>query len=558
MPGISSPGVGSGLDIQSIVDALVTAETAPAKNRLDRLESSISTELSAIGLVNSALAKLQSAMEKLTDINKFYTYKATVSDPNAFSATAGEGASAGNYQIDVRQLATKQNLASNAFGSSSDTVGQGSITIDFGSYNGDFSVFTQNPDKESVTINIGPGQDSLLAIRDAINNSDSGVQASIVQDSQGARLTLSSPETGKNFAMKITVDDNDANDSDSAGLSALAYDPTGGINNLQQTVAASDSEIKINGLTLTESGNQYKNAIEGVTIDLKKADPDTIVNLSIENNQAQLTGQINDFIKQYNDTMATLNSLTGYNKDTKQGGILQSDSGIRNLKFSLSQLISQPASDSASPLKSLADIGIKTNSQGLLTLDNDKLTKAIDEHYNDIGALFAKTATASDSNVRINTVGSDVKAGTYSLVVDSFIPGDTLTGSIGGIIATSTDGLTLKGSGEFKNLSVDILGGGTGARGNIVVRDGLATRFNDILTSYLGDQGELTARSKSLNEQITDVSEQRLQLQSRSESLERRFSNQFTKLDALLASMQTISEFLTTQLSSLQNYNRQS
>lgn len=549
--------VGSGLDIKAVAAALVAADLAPAQRRLDKQESNFSTQLSGLGLVKSSLAKLQTAMAKLADINQLYSLQTTISDDSIFSATVTNDASSATYQVEVQQLATRQNLASTAFASANTTVGTGSITIDFGTYSANDTVFTANPAKSSVTINITPANNSLAAIRDAINNSNAGVQASIVQDSQGARLTLLSPDTGKAMAMKVSVVDNDGTNNNATGLSALAYDPTTGINSLTQTVVAKDSEVKVNGLLLTQSSNQLKDAIPGVTLNLKKAQPGTLVDFKLENSKTNLTAKVNEFIKQYNDTMTTINSLTNYNAQAKKGGPLQSDAGVRAIKLSLSKLISDTVGDSSNPIRSLADIGIKTNDKGLLEMNTEKFNAALDTHYDDIGALFSKTATASDSNVRVKSVGINVKAGSYALVLNTFNPGVSLSGTIGGLSAISSDGKTLNGTGNFKNLSLDILAGSTGARGSITVVDGLASKFNDLLSTYLDEsKGTLVVRTNQINKQVEKLGDERDQLQVRSDMLTKRYTKQFTALDTLLVKMQGDGDFLNQQLANLPQLNR--
>lgn len=549
--------VGSGLDIKAIVEALVKADLTPAQNRLNKQEANFSTQLSALGMIKSSLAKMQTTMAKLADISQVYSMKSTVSDESILAAIIGKEAASGAYQIEVNQLATKQNLATTAFASSTSTIGSGSITIDFGTYSADYSSFTANPDKDPVTINIAPGSNTLTAIRDAINNSNSGVQASIIQDSQGARLTLLSPETGKAMAMKITVVDDDGTNNDTAGLSALAYDPTTGINSLTQTVEAKNSEVMINGLLLTQSSNQLKDAIAGITLNLKKAQPGTLVDLRIEKDTNQLKAMVNEFVKQYNDTITTINSLTSYNSATKKGGLMQSDAGIRSLKLNLSKLISEPVGESGNAIRSLADIGITTNEKGLLVINDTKFTEALDNHYNDIGTLLAKTATATDGNVRIKSVGTTVKAGSYDLVVDSFTPGVDLSGKIGGVYASSSDGLTLSGTDNFKGLAVDILSGGTGSRGKITVTDGLAAKFNDLLKIYLDEKnGEFSTRTAQLDKRVEGIAKEREQLEMRAEILTKRYTKQFVALDSLLVRMQGTSDFLSQQLANLPQLNR--
>ncbi|MFC3907590.1 flagellar filament capping protein FliD [Legionella dresdenensis] len=545
----SITGTGS-LDVKSIVAALVNADITPAKNRLDKQEAAYTSKLSAVGQIKAALSKLQSAMAKLSDVNSFYGLTTNVSDPTALIASPDTGATPGSYQLDIQQLASKQSLASTAFANSSTTVGSGTIKIEFGTYAADLSGFTVNPDKAAVDITIAPGQDSLTSIRDAINNSNSGVQASIVKDDQGSKLTITSSATGKSYAMKISVTDSDGNNTDGTGLSALAYDPTAGVGSMAETVAAANSKVKINGLLLEQSNNQLKDAIEGMTLDLKKAQPGTTIFLNVTNNTTQMSDMVNAFVKQYNDTMTTLINLTGYNPDTKQGGIFQSDAGVRGLKNSLSRMISEQVNSTGS-IRTLADVGIKTNAQGLLDIDAAKLSKAIADNYDQVGSLFAKTATASDSGVNIRNVGTTAKAGTYNLVLSTFNPGVDIAGTIGGYSTTSANGLTLTGTGVLKDLAVDVFSGAAGARGTITIQDGLAVKFNDLLNQFLGNDGLVSERTDQITKNLKDIADKRTALSTYSDTLTTRYTKQYSALDTLLTQLQSTSAFLSQQLENL-------
>lgn len=554
---MSSPGIGSGLDVKTIVEALVKADIGPAKSRLDRHEAKLSTQLSAIGQVKAALAKLQDSMYKLSNLSQFQTLSAAVSNTSVLTASiTGNGATAGNYQIQVQQLATQQSLASAPLLNSTSTIGSGSLTIQFGTYSNSNTTFTPNPNQQSVSITIGPNESSLIGIQDAINNSNAGVQASIVQDNLGARLTLVSKTTGQASSMRISVVDNDGNNTDAAGLSALAYDPTSGVSNLTQTVAALDSQVTINGLLLTQSSNQLQTAIEGVNINLLSAQPGVPVNLTIANNQQQTTDMINGFMEQYNNTMTTINSLTNYNKETKNMSVLQSDSSIRNLKFNLANLIGQSLDYIKGPIKSLVDLGFKTDRKGLLSLDSNTFNAVLANNYAAIGTLFAKTGSATDPDVRVSAVGMGIEEGPYSLNISQYTPGVSLSGSISGVNAISTDGITLTGTGNLGELSLEILGGSTGSRGYIHVNDGFAVLFHNLILDYLGDKGDLTTKTNQLKGYIKDIDAEREQLGMRAMTLSDRYTKQFSALDSLLMKMQKTSQFLTQQLANLPQTNQ--
>ena len=533
---LSSPGVGSGLDVKTLVDALVKAEITPAQARHDKQLTNVNTELSAIGQLKSYLSNFQSSLTKLSDLTQFYNMKYSMSDPDYFTTSITPQATKGSYQIEIQKLAQQQSLASNYL----TNTGSGTMTIDFGTYNVGKTVFTPNATAPSVSVTIAPGSDSLVAVRDAINNASSSVTASIVQDSLGSRLTITSSKTGESYAMKI-----------SGGIAALNYDPTTGVNALTETIGAQNSTVKINGLILNQSSNQLQDAISGVTLNLKKAEIGKIITLTVDDNKDQLTSLMNDFIKQYNDSMTFLTNLTGFNSDTKQGGVFQGDPQFRNLKLNLSRWATSPITNENSPIKSLADLGIISNKQGFLELNQDKYKKVLDNNYKDIGSLFAKTATATDANIRIKSINTKVKAGSYDIALTEFTPGVSMSGTIGSLPASSPDGVTLKSSGTLDGISVNILSGSTGARGQVVVTDGIAVLMNSFLDSYMSSKGDLNIRTEQLNNQVKQLGKFQDGIDTRSNSIQARYLKQFTALDQLLSQLQNTSGFLTQQLANL-------
>jgi flagellar hook-associated protein 2 len=539
---LSAPGVGSGLDVKAMVEALVKAEITPIQVRQDKRLLSVNTELSAVGQLKSTLATLQTTLTKLSDIKQFYNMKFSVSDTDYFSTTVSPQAVKGTYQLEVKQLAQQHTLASDYL----TNTGSGTLTIDFGTYENNNTTFTPNASATSVSVTIAPGSDSLVAVRDAINNKNAGVTASIVKDSQGSRLTIASSKTGENYAMKISGD-----------ITALNYDATAPSNVMSETIAAQDSIVKINGLTLKQNTNQLEEAIAGVTINLKKAagtNETKIITLTVDDNKEQLTGLINDFIKQYNDSMTFLTNLTGYNPETKQSGVFQGDPQFRSLKLNLNKWATSPLATN-SPIKSLADLGIVTNKQtGLLEVKQDQYKKALDNNYANIGALFAKTASATDSDIRVKSVGANVKAGSYNVELSQFTPGVSMSGTIGGASATSPDGLVLTGSGELGGLSINVLSGTAGSRGQITVNDGIAVQMNSFLDNYMKTKGDLDQRATQLDRQMKMLGRDQEALDLRSKKIEARYLAQFTALDTLISSLQNTSGFLTQQLANLPQF----
>ncbi|MCW8418397.1 flagellar filament capping protein FliD [Fluoribacter dumoffii] len=537
--GLSTPGIGSGLDIKGMVEGLVKADLMPLQLKHDKKLNSVTMELSAFGQLKSAISSFQTTLNTLSLASEFNKMNCLLSEPGYISASLTGQADEGIYQLQVQQLAQSQSLASGYFANSSTSVGSGSITINFGTYSNSNTTFTPNAAVSPLTLNINAGNDSLTAVRDAINAANGGVTASIVQDSLGSRLTLTSTETGENYAMQIT-----------GSLTSLNYDPTTNNTALTQTMAAQNCLVKINGLVLNESSNQIENALAGINLDVQQADPSKTITLTVKKDVDHVKGLINDFVKKYNDFMKFLTNLTGFDMETRKKGILQGDNKLRELKTNLYNLATSPLT-ATGPIQSLADLGITSDKHGLLEIDSEMLEKVIDNNYPYIANLFAKKISATDPNIKINSLDTEVASGAYDVILSEYTPGVSMSGTIGGILANSTDGITLNGTGDFSSLSIDVLSGLVGARGQIIVSDGLASLIDDYLDSLMDDDGEIEERIDRLNTQAKQLDEMQEQINDRSVALEKRYYKQWNAVDLLIAQMQNTSNTLTQILSNL-------
>ena len=215
---ISSSGVGSGLNVNSIVAQLMAAESAPL-NALNTKEATYQAQLSAFGTLKGSISSFQTAMQGLT-LSKFQTLTASSANTSVYAASASATAQVGSYAVEVQQLAASQKLASSAFTNVTDTVGTGTLTFQFGTTSG--GVFTANASKSAQVVTIGAANSSLSGVRDAINAAKIGVTASILNNGTGNQLVITSNDTGAANSLKITVSDTtDASNTDNAGLSKL-------------------------------------------------------------------------------------------------------------------------------------------------------------------------------------------------------------------------------------------------------------------------------------------------------------------------------------------------
>jgi len=423
---ISSPGVGSGLDINSIVTQLMTLERRPIM-LLDQKEAGLQAKLTAFGSVKGALSNLQTAVSTLATTAKFTANTATSADLTVLTASASSVADAGTYTIDVTTLAKAHSVASDtAFTNTTSTLGSGTLTIQFGSYSG--GLFTPNPDKGSKSITIDPTQNTLAAVRDKINAAGAGVSANIVNDGSGFRLVITSKDSGTANTLRITTVDDDLNNTDNAGLSQINYDvSTGGSSNTTQTVAATNAVFAINGLAITKSSNTVTDAIHGVTLNLLK--PASSTTLTVARDSAGIQTAVQAFVKGYNDARKALTDLSSYNATTKQAAQLQGDSTVRSLQAAMRDILNGALSTSGGGFSTLSDIGISFQKDGTLALNTVKLQAAIADQTKDISTLFASVGKPADSLISFAASTANTKPGSYAVNITQLATQGTAVGS---------------------------------------------------------------------------------------------------------------------------------
>jgi flagellar hook-associated protein 2 len=373
MATISSAGVGSGLDVNSIISQLVALERKPI-DALRSTQTRIQTQISSYGKLQSSLARLQDAAKALTGTGPWGARMATSGDATLFDAKVTGRGPTGPYTVRPTTLALQQSNASTTFAARDSVVGQGSLTIELGTWTGTTS-FAPATDPPPVTITIGPGEDTLEKIRDKINAADAGVDAAVIFDGGAYRLTLTSAKSGAAYGFRTTVADADGNNTNAAGLSRLAYDPPGGANRLTRSQAGTDAVALVNSLSVRNPSNTFDQVIEGVSFTIKKTST-TAATLDLAFDGAAMKKSVEDFVAAYNEMNKLARDLTRVDAtNPTSNGALQGDRSVHNLQGQLRTMLSQ--SGASSVFGRLADVGISAATDGSLKIDSTKLDAAL-------------------------------------------------------------------------------------------------------------------------------------------------------------------------------------
>lgn len=392
MATITSAGVGSGLDLETLIENIVDAERAPVETRLDLQEARIEAEISAFGSLQATLAAFQDSLQKLKDPSFFTDRGVTVSNNSLISVSADSSADLSSYNIEVFEQAKANKIASGTdFVSPSATVGSGTLSIGF-------------VGGGSFDIDVEAG-DSLADIRDAINSASDnpGLTASLLTVDAGmgdgstvTKFVLTADESGAANQITIAVSDDDGNNTDGTGLSQFFYDgsdPLAAGNQFSQVTAAQDARIAVDGFTAYSSTNVFDDVIDGVSITLLDEAEDIMdppsSSLIISEDKSAATAAIETFVATYNELVTVFNALTNYDSATETSGLLSGDATVNSLESRIRSAFTDVVDGASGDFSILAQLGITTNRDGSVALNSDTLTQAINSNYEDVATLFS-------------------------------------------------------------------------------------------------------------------------------------------------------------------------
>ncbi|CAM3988354.1 flagellar filament capping protein FliD [Roseateles saccharophilus] len=415
---MSSPGIGSGLDVNSIITQLMAVENLPMK-ALQTKAQGMQTQLSAFGQMQSLVSSLQDATTPLLTASNYSLTSATTSDASSVGVTSSASAVPGNYAVSVSALAAPQTLvsASGQFSAATDVVGTGTLTINLGSWNAGQTAFTPKSGAQSISIAIDSTSNTLAGIRDKINAANAGVTATIVTDSSGARLALQSSSTGAANGFKVSVTDDDGTNTDAAGLSRLAFDPTSGVTQMTQTTAAADTQATVNGISISSPGTTLTNVIQGLTLNVNKVTTSP-VQVAVTANTDAVKTMVKSFVAAYNALSAFVSANTAYDPVAKKGALLQGDRTTLSLQSQLHNVLG--GFDTASTVfTTLSSIGLQFQKDGSLKVDDTKLSAAV-QNMPELQKALANVDTTNPSNNGILKKLSDWE--NVALGVDGSLP----------------------------------------------------------------------------------------------------------------------------------------
>ena len=376
---ISSAGIGSGLDVNSIVTSLMAIERQPL-TRLQTKASDLQTRLSDFGQIQSLVSGLHDASAPLFAASSFTLTSSGSSDPSSVSAGTADSAVPGTYSVAVSALSSTQSTvsASGQFASATSLVGAGTLTVSLGKWvTAGAPTFASSLTAKSGTTPVAiafSATDTLSDARDKINAANAGVTASLITDTSGTRLSIQSASTGADNGFRLDAADADGNNTDGAGLSRLAYDMSGTVPMTRVQLAA-DASATVNGIAVTSSTNTLTNVVDGVTFTLGKVTTGPVA-INISRNTDVIKNQLKNFVSSYNTLHSFLVQQTKYDAATKTAALLQGDSTALGIQNQMATMLQQK-STASTVFGNFSSLGVQLQKDGSLTLNDAVATTAL-------------------------------------------------------------------------------------------------------------------------------------------------------------------------------------
>jgi flagellar hook-associated protein 2 len=523
-------GAGSGLDIQALVTDLANAARAPKETLIASREAANQAKISGLAQVSSAIDSFASALTSLISGGTLFS-QPSVSDSSVFTASALAGSRIGNLaaSVEVRQLAQAQTSASTYLASGTTAVGEGTLTITVGG-------------GTPVDITIDSTNNNLNGLAKAINDKNAGVTASVVTDSNGARLVVKG-KTGAANAFTLAVPG-----GTTSGLERFATDA------MTTPLAAQDAIVRLDGVEVLRSTNSFSDLITGVQIDLKSAKPDVPVSVGVARPTAAISQGVQDFVSAYNELMNLIAEQTRAGA-AGEAGALRGDIGVRELQRRLSALPTTILSSTGDGPHTLAELGVRTNRDGSLGVDGSRLAAVLASDPDGVEALFNPGQYSSSPFLTIKSLIGKVAPGTYTITdVVPAAPPTAASGKVNNMAMTGVGANLVAPQGSAAiGLILGVSGAVTSA--TITIDPGLGGALQSIRDALRARGGAFASAQERLDKEADRIAEDREKLETSSSKYYNQLLTTFTAMDSRVSAFRATQSYLDQQIKIWTNSN---
>ena len=536
---------GSGLNITQIVDSLVDADTIPKKNMLEEDKTTKQTEISAFASLASELNSLKSDLSSLANSNKYEP----VSGHSNLAISVSDNATAGAFSSDVvvNSLASQQTLqfsGSSAFTSPTASIGQGTLTLNLGTWNTAGNTFTNKSTPVVHTVSVNSSNNTLQGLASTLN-SLSGISASVLQTSAGVYSLVVKSPMGADNAIKITTGDSALND--------FRADPTiAGTPRTSQKQAASDAELVVDGVTVKRTSNSISNIFSGYTIDLK-GETDTLtpsnfnVRSSLDVNSA--FDNASTLVNRLNLARTYFDELLDRGIDDGEKGTLSADPIMKAISNQVRKLTENSLVGFGSNSRYLSELGIQTKRDGTLLINEKSFKEAVEQDPTTYDAIFNSSITSNNSNLAISKTSiSNPKAGVYNY---THISNNSYLGNTKLVSGTDTQtGLTYYSATSGDASGITIIPQASVSSASVYVGESMLNKMDIYIENILSASGDIERRKNSLNKDLSEIDDGLLDINRKVDIIRERYLEKFSAMESAVTSLKGTGEYLENMVKS--------
>lgn len=369
MTGISINGLGSGLDITSIINSLMQIEALP-QQQLEQTQSNDQSIISALQTLNSKASSLTDLATNMSNPGALNLFTATSSN-TAVTATAGTTATAGAFTVQFNQAAQTQVDVTAAMATwPTDSTGAPSALT-----------FVDSTGKQTQITPASTSLDDVVSAINAAGGPATAMKVAAGTDASGNplyRLQLTAAQSGA--AGSFTVYQGTSSDVAAGTATDLMSQSGAAVVTTAQDASATLYAGTAAQQTVTSSSNTFTNLLPGVNVTETAAAVGTSATITVASDNAAITKQANDLVTSVNDLLGnisdntkvttTINSTGG---SSASGGLFTGDSTVRSITDAITDALYLPTSNGHSP----SDLGISIQQDGTFTFDSTKLTAAL-------------------------------------------------------------------------------------------------------------------------------------------------------------------------------------
>jgi flagellar hook-associated protein 2 len=528
-------GLNSNLDTNDIISKLISLQRRP----IDLLEAKADLEAEKLLAFQDLQSRLQTFKSIVTTINsesKFLSTEGTFSNNSASDTnqvitldTTSQAAS-GTFSLTVNQLARESKLVSEGFSATSDAIPQGILNITVGT--------------TTTQININSSNNTLDGLRLAINNSGADIQASFLNDGSSTnpvRLLVAGTKSGAENSVSLSVNQ------------ALIGAETAEVLSFTATQSAQDASFTLDGIAITKSNNTVTDVITGATLNLQSAGSGTI---TLSSDLPTIKEKVGAFVDGFNELTLFLDDQQFLDTDTGSTGLLFGNFTVQNLQQTLRNTFSSAVSGVSGTFNSLSQVGIRTQSDGTLSIDDAQLTDALTTDIGSVTNLFASKGTTSDNNVTFIGFTKDTVAGTYDLRVSGGVPQLSVSGQNNYTDAVGSGNFYAGAEGtDAEGLNFRLGNLTDGSYGTINLSLGVGETVDRILQNLVDKslQGPLTTEIDTFTKTISDVDDQISSLEERLTVFEADLRSRFANLEVIIGKLNSQKGAFESALAGLNN-----